>query len=374
MKRFKIAASALALGFCLAAGAANAQTFRASTFNATTSPVSQFLTDFAKDIDPATNGKIKFEVFYGGALLPPDGHLKGTGTGIVQMGQITGVYHQAELPFTNVLADMSFVADDLMTLAYAYTEAKIFNPQLQGELKDKNLVFGSAFTIGIYNYICAGQVAKLEDLAGKKIRAITFPQVEFAKSIGAVPVNVVAPELYTGLQRGSLDCTGGSPEFLTVFFKLNEVAKSVYKLPLGSSANDGYYFNKQWWQQRSLDERRAIVKVLARQSARVMMRLNAVIDDAWKVVADKKISVVEPEAAAKAKLEAFSKQYLADLPKIAKEKRGVDAEPLVKDFSARLVRWKQVLATVDKKDENALTAMLEREIFNKIDLNTYGMN
>ena len=374
MRSFKLLAVAMALGIGLATGPASAQTYRASHFNPATSPVAQFLGDFAKEIEPATNGKIKFEVFYGGALLPPDGHLKGVGTGIVQMGGITGVYHQAEFPYTNTLSDMSFVADDLMTLAFAYTEAKLFNPQLQGELKDKNIVFGSAFTIGIYNYICAGQVAKLEDLAGKKIRAITFPQVEFAKLIGAVPVNVVASELYTGLQRGSLDCTGGSPEFLTAFFKLNEVAKSVYKLPLGSSANDGYYFNKTWWKARSVDERRAIIKVLAHQTARVMMKLNAVIDDAWKVVAEKKITVVEPEAAAKAKLDAFAKQYLADLPKITKEKRNIDAEPLIKDFSARLARWKQLLANVNQKDEAALTALLEREIFNKIDVNTYGMN
>jgi TRAP-type C4-dicarboxylate transport system substrate-binding protein len=376
MKTLKLLAGALALSFGLAAGAGHAQTFRGSTYNGAQSPVGLAMADMAKEIDAATNGKVKFEMFYGGAVLPPDGHLKGTGTGVVQVGQITATYHQAEFPYTNVINDLSFVADDIFALAFAYTEAKIFNRQLLDELKDKNIVFGTAFTIGIYNYICAGAgYNKIEDFKGKKIRAASFPQVEFVKSIGAVPVSVVAPELYTGLQRGSVDCTGGSPEFLTAFFKLNEVAKSIYKIPLGSVANDGYYFHKSWWQQRSVDERRAMItKAFPRVTARMMMNINSVIDDAWKVSRDKGIAIVEPEAAAMARLKAFSDQYVADMPKIAKEKRNVEAEPLIKDFVARLNRWKTLLASVDKKNEAALIAVLEREIFGKIDVNTYGMN
>lgn len=376
MRSLKLIAAALSLGLGLATGPADAQTFRGSTYNAAPSPTGLYMADFAKVIDAATNGRIKFEMFYGGALLPPDGHLKGAGSGIAQIGQITATYHQAEFPYTNVINDLSFVADDLFALGFGYIEAKIFNRHLLDELKNKNVVFGTAFTIGIYNYICAGTgYTKIEDFRGKKIRAISFPQVEFVKTIGAVPVNVVAPELYTGLQRGSIDCTGGSPEFLTTFFKLNEVAKTIYKIPLGSVANDGFYFNKIWWQQRSVDDRRTIItKVLPPTTARLMMTINAAIDDAWKVSRDKGIAIVEPEAAAMAKLKAFSDQYVADMPKIAKEKRNIDAEPLIKDVVGRINRWKQLLATVDRKDERALTALLEREIFNKIDVASYGMN
>ena len=375
MKTSNLVAGALALGIGLAAGTASAQTFRGSIYGTQAGPTGLWMQDFAKTVDAATGGKIKFEMFYGGSLLPPDGHPKGIGTGIVQMGQITATYHQAEFPYTNVINDMSFVADDLFALAFAYTEAKIFNQQLIDELKDKNVVFGTAFTIGIYNYICAQPgYTKIEDFKGKKIRAISFPQVEFVKLIGAVPVNVVAPELYTGLQRGSIDCTGGSPEFLTTFFKLNEVAKSIYKIPLGSVANDGFYFNKQWWQQRSVDERRTLVtKVFPPTTARMMMTINAAIDDAWKVSKDKGIAINEPEPAGMAKLKAFSDQYVTDMPKIAKEKRNIDAEPLIKDMVGRIDRWKKLLAGVDRKDEKALTALLEREIFNKIDVATYGM-
>jgi TRAP-type transport system periplasmic protein len=375
MKSFKLLAGALSLGIGRAGGQAAAQTFRGSIYGAQIGPTGVFLGDFAKTIDAATNGKIKFEMFYGGSLLPPDGHAKGIGTGIVQMGQITASYHQAEFPYTNVLNDLSFVADDLFALGFAYTEAKLFNQQLIDELKDKNVVFGTAFTIGIYNYQCAGAGYKsIDDFKGKKIRAISFPQVEFVKAIGGVPVSVVAPELYTGLQRGSLDCTGGSPEFLTSFFKLNEVVKSIYKIPLGSVANDGYYFNKTWWQQRSADERRTIItKVFPGTTARMMMNINAVIEDAWTVSKNKGIAISDPEPAAMAKLKAFSDQYIADMPRIAKEKRNIDADPLIKDMVSRINRWKGLLAGVDRKDEKALTALLEREIFNKIDVATYGM-
>ena len=63
----------------------------------------------------------------------------------------------------------------------------------------------------------------------------------------------------------------------------------------------------------------------------------------------------------------------------AAEKAGTDfgvAEPeaLIDDFVATMQKWKDLLADVDRTDEDALTELAMQEIFNKIDASTYGVN
>lgn len=353
--------------------AASAETFRAATWNAAGSPNDKFLSDFAEQVKEATGGTVEFEVFPGGALLPPKGTLPGIVSGVAQIANITAAYIPSEMPFDAVTADLSFVADNQLALAFAKTEVTFFNEQMQQELKDKGVVFATGFTIGIYNLICGFEADSIDDFDGKKIRTSSGAQVAFAESIGGVPVSVPATEIYTGIQRGSLDCTAGTPLFLTDFFKLTEVAKSVYLIPLGSNANGGYYFNKEFWTDRTPDERRVLFKALSRATAKSMIDWAANIDKAWAAAREANVALNEPEPAALEKLDGFTKQFLADLPTSTMEKRGIaDPTPLINQLVAAIDKWKKLLADVDTTDLDAVTALVDREIFDKIDVNTYG--
>lgn len=375
MKHKKLLATTLALSLGLTAFAAQAETFRAATWNAANSPNDKFLTDFANQVKEATNGSIDFEIYPGGALLPADGTLPGLESGVAQFANITAAYIPSDMPVNNVIADLSFIADNQLALAFAATEVNFFNPQLQAELKEKEVVFATGFTIGIYNFICGSEITKIEDLNGKKIRTSSGAQIDFVKEIGGVPVSVAGSEIYTGLQRGSLDCTCGTPLFLTDFFKLTEVAKSVYMLPLGSNANGGYYFNKDFWKARTPEERRILLKALSRATARSMIDWAANIDKAWDAARAAKVKLVEPEDAATEKLAAFTKKFLADLPKASVEKRNIeDPSGLIDQTVAAVQKWSKLLAEVDNTDLDAVTALLDREVFDKIDVDSYGLD
>lgn len=65
------------------------------------------------------------------------------------------------------------------------------------------------------------------DLTGMKIRAFSPEQSEFLSAMGATPVTIPGPEVYTALQRGLVDGTiiGSSA---IVSFKLDEVVKTGY--------------------------------------------------------------------------------------------------------------------------------------------------
>lgn len=110
---------ALSVGLCLAGTAAQAETFRAATFNAANSPNASFLQDFADYVKAGTNDEIEFELFTGGSLLPGEGTLVGLQRDVAQIANINASQIPSDMPYDNVISDLGFIGDDQMALAFA---------------------------------------------------------------------------------------------------------------------------------------------------------------------------------------------------------------------------------------------------------------
>lgn len=367
--------TALVISLGISTAPASAETFRAATWNGANSANDKFLNDFANLARKGSNGDLDFEIYPGGALLPAKGTLEGIQRGVAQIANITAAYIPSKMPMDFVIADMSFVASDQLALAFAKTEVTFFNELMQAELSGLDVVFGTGFSIGIYNIICGFEAVSIDDFKGRKIRTSSDAQVGFVNAIGGVAVSAPANEIYTGIQRGTLDCTAGTPLFLTDFFKLSEVAKSVYKIPLGSNANGGYYFNQDFWTDRTLEERRMLLDSLASATARSMVEWAGNVDNAWKVSAEAGVALNEPEGAGLDVLSSFKEEFVANLANSAVEKRGIeDPTPLIEDLTTSIEKWEGLLAGVDRSDVDAVAALLKKEIFDKVDVNSYGLD
>jgi TRAP-type C4-dicarboxylate transport system substrate-binding protein len=92
---------------------------------------------------------------------------------------------------------------------------------------------------------CRQPFASLADLRGRKIRTFGNSLVDFANALGAQPVSIGFPEVYSALERGVVDCgitgTGSGASA-----RWPEVTTHVSDLPL-SWALTGYMANLAWW-------------------------------------------------------------------------------------------------------------------------------
>jgi TRAP-type C4-dicarboxylate transport system substrate-binding protein len=92
---------------------------------------------------------------------------------------------------------------------------------------------------------CRKPVASLADLKGLKVRTNGPSASDLMKALGAQPVSLAFGEVYTALERGTVDCaiTGaGSGNGV----KWPEVTTHLYTLVLSWSTN-GYFVNLAWW-------------------------------------------------------------------------------------------------------------------------------
>lgn len=366
----------LAACTALTALPASADTFLAATWLGPASPNGKFMSEYVSQIEKASGGDMTFDLHSGGALLPADGSLSGLSANVAQLVHITAAYMPSDLPLDNVMSDFAFAYEGSLTgLALGSIETKMTDPSIQEEYKKHDAVYVSGFANGPYNLICNGEIHGLSDLEGKKIRVTSSAHVAWLNQVGATSVSVPGSEIYTGLQRNSIDCAVGDPLFLTDYFNLVEVADSVTTLSLGWIDTGGYFFNRGFWNDRTAEERRELLDAAAMATAINMVEWENSLEGAYTAAHDQGVAVIEPDADLQAQMDEYKASYLDGFAAFEMEKRNIsDPSDLLAHADEAHKRWNELLAGIDARDPEALAALLKSEIYDKIDVDTYGVD
>jgi len=117
-------------------------------------------------------------------------------------------------------------------------------------------------------------IVKPEDVKGMKIRTLGGTQDSAIKALGGVPVQIPAPDLYTSMQRGTVD--GAIMVYSSAkSYKIHEIVKNA---TLGTGLGTGalaYAITEQTWQKLPADVREAMTKA----SEEIVTSLTKYVDD-----------------------------------------------------------------------------------------------
>jgi len=330
---------------------------------------------FVKEIAAATGNRVEFEVYSSGSLVPAPTTLQAIGDGVAQLGIVAASYTPSELPLSGLINDLAFLAKDDYAAAFALAEIGVKNPQLVAEYNKHNTVFLGGYSTPIYNFFCMKPISGPDSVKGLKVRTAGTAQNEWAAFLGATPVAVPMTDVYTGLERGSLDCTLSDPTNLQFGYKFWEIVKYVNRLPQGSSLGATYVLNKEFWAGITPEDRRAVLDLTAKALARAQVAYHQGVDSALKGAVERGIKVEEPDAAMTAKLKEFQDGMLAGLAKRTMEARNIeDPTPIIDEYLALTKKWSELLKDVDRNDVDAIAKIVNDEIYSKLDEKTFGLN
>jgi TRAP-type C4-dicarboxylate transport system substrate-binding protein len=370
--------AALALG---GAALGSATTAKADTYSLSTwLEPSHIITkkahvEWAQEIEKASKGKIKFEVYMGEALLPAKATLQGVADGVAQVGFHTATYTPSDLPVMNALADLAFKLPDAMAAAFASTEMVFTNKALNDEWTKHGVVYGGGYATPVYHFLCRGEVKSAADLKGKRVRMPGGAWPRFGQELGSVSVNIPSSEIYTAFDRRSVDCTASDLTHINTGATLWEVIDSVTLINMGPFfAGTSWIYNKDFWQGLGEQDRRLLLD----ESARALVRLQVAYDEGEKAALDffkqKGKKVVEADASLEDAKKKFIANDLGGSKDLAKSKYGVaDPAALFGEFEAKMAKWQDLLKDVDRKDEAKLVALVRAEIYDKVDAKGYGV-
>ncbi|HEX4236022.1 MAG TPA: TRAP transporter substrate-binding protein [Caldimonas sp.] len=268
MQAFRFLAP-LAAAFALVAGApASAQTVltMSSWVPPTHSLTRDVLVVWAKEVEKATNGRVKFEMLPKHPSAPP-GTFDAVRDGLVDVSFVTASYTPARHPLP-LMAELpgSGATAEINSVAFSRIHWKYF--QAANEYKGVKLL--GVFTHGPGQmFTVKKQVNSVADLAGMKIRTGGGIAEASAKALGASPFVKPAPESYELLSSGIADGTFFPVESIKSF-NLDKVVKYATFFPGGFySSAFGFFMNEDKWNKLSKQDQDAIWSVSGEQLARL---------------------------------------------------------------------------------------------------------
>ena len=195
----------------MAAGSAlplHAETnFIANSFYDAEHPLSKFgYVEWADTVREISGGDLNPEVYTGTVLLAPRASLQGARDNIANVANIAAVYTPSELPVANAVQELGFNYSDPLTAIFAVADFSIHNEVQQKEWTNNGIVYLGAYATPPYILFCSKPVRTLEEIKGKRIRTAGSSVSKWVEEVGGIPVNVPSSEMYTGLERGTLDC------------------------------------------------------------------------------------------------------------------------------------------------------------------------
>ncbi|MEO5846057.1 MAG: TRAP transporter substrate-binding protein [Caldimonas sp.] len=269
MKAFRILAS-IAAAFAVVAAAPGASAQTTLTMSSWVPPTHSLTRDvlavWAKQVEQATSGRVKFE------MLPkhpsaPQGTFDAVRDGLVDVSFVTASYTPARHPLP-LMAELpgAGATAEINSVAFSRIHWKYFQPV--NEYKGVKLL--GVFTHGPGQmFTVKKQVNSVADLAGMKIRSGGGISEASAKALGASPLVKPAPESYELLSSGVADGTFFPSESVKSF-NLDKVVKYATFFPGGFySSSFGFFMNEDKWNKLSKQDQDAILSVSGEAIARL---------------------------------------------------------------------------------------------------------
>lgn len=218
---------ALAIAGSFAAGAPQLAMAQVTAKFAVTLPEKshqgQGVAKFIELVDAKSGGKIKIKGFYGGAL----------GNDVQVTSALQGGTIEFTVPQTTTLTGM-VKEYEILDFPFLFATEQQAEKVLDGPVGDKlmamlpakGLVGLAYWENGFFNATNSKHpIAKLEDFQGLKFRSIQAKITqETIKALGATPVPLAVPELYSALETRTIDGQG-TPTAVIFALKLFEVQK-----------------------------------------------------------------------------------------------------------------------------------------------------
>lgn len=361
------------------AGALQAEEFRATTWLPATNVLTEnFFTKWFEDVAEMTGGEITFQLFPSSSLVPAQAITQGVADGIAQVGYHTASYTPTDNPVSQSLSSMGFINSDPFVLAFAYADYVMNDPQGYEDWHDDGVVPVGGFSSPVIHLICRGEpVRTLADLDGKRVRLPGGSIAAFVEAMGATNVSIPATEAYAAFEYGNIDCTANDATWLVGQTNFVEVADSVTFVPITPLfTSPSYVYDIEFWADRTPEQRRMLLDASARAMANLQIAYDVSVAEGIAAAQEKGLELIEPDET----LETFRTEWIeagaGDMLGVAANTYGIaDPEAMFATFTGYLDKWDELVAGIaDRGNADELTALLKANLFDQIDVETYGLD
>jgi len=322
------------------------------------------LKPYFKNVEKASDGALRFQMFTDGTVVSGSSTVKGIQSGIVDMGTIIPTYTPSTTPVEATLTRLPISATNALADSGAINELVLMNcDDCELEWKKLGMKMLAEYASSPYYLLCKDDIPGSGLLKGKRVRATGIWE-DWAASMGAVPVNVTAGEIYSGLNQGTVNCTTSPLPYLKTF-GLKDVVRYVLDMPLGTYRPAVIMnISQKKWDSLSEAQKSAITdnlpQLVADATWSYMEIQKAVMEDSKS----HGIKYVKPSKEMLDQELRFRSESGEKFITIARERGISNPEKLLEKYHEILPKWEELTKNIQSKEE--YKKLLEEQIFSNV--------
>lgn len=199
------------------------------------------------EVSKRSNGRIKVKYYWLGALHKTGEHWAACRDGLAELTFINFGYYQPQTPISRGL-EWSWKKGAYHPDVHMKMMNKLYEefPQWQKEYEKENIHVLWFTNWGPANFNFKKEYKTVESIKGLRIRGYGVA-ADALKAIGAAPVPIAAPEIYTSLQRGLVDGLLMIPVGFTLATHLEAVVPYITEGGYGVCGPSATVMNKKLW-------------------------------------------------------------------------------------------------------------------------------
>lgn len=202
--------------------------------------------NFVEAVKRMSGGRIEIEFFPVGALFPIQEGLEAVGSGIVEIGMMTGGYFSGKIGPMATLESGVPGAERNAIERHAFFYKKGFIDLAREAYAPYNVFYLAPHISTQWDIVSKKPITSAKDFEGLKIRAFGI-EAKWYEAMGASTVLLGGGEIYTALSTGVIDAARwGSPSVIQSI-GLHEVADYYMQPSPMPAPNNNFLVNQQAW-------------------------------------------------------------------------------------------------------------------------------
>ncbi|MEM9573567.1 MAG: TRAP transporter substrate-binding protein DctP [Pseudomonadota bacterium] len=300
------------------------------------------VTYFSEQLAAATNGALRVENNWAGALFKTTAAVDSIGLGVADMGVVVGPYAQSEMPELNIGGQPMPPAGPWVMMK-ALDDLFANNTQIKERMAEKGLVYLNAYSLPPSLLACnADLIRTTDDVAGVKISNTGTTSELFGRFDGNM-VDMPIYEVYQSMQTGLIDCTV-TFSYFAVATQLHELLATMAPLDLPATTVVLTVMNKDTFDGLSAEAQSGVMQAASRMSdyyGEQLAQADGAALDAMRSAGVKDLSfTADEQTAMQIAMQPNLDDWLADA-----QATGLDGQAVYDEFLGYVEKWQAVLDT-----------------------------
>jgi TRAP-type C4-dicarboxylate transport system substrate-binding protein len=229
---------------------------RVTSFHPERAAFSQAIISWAEQVTKKTDGRIKFQFFWGGSLLSAQDTLPGVADGRADVGLTGAVYHPSQMPLS-MIDSLPFMSPNGAAVGEAFNDMYASSSAFRSEYEKSGVILAGYAPVSVNLFFSKRELPTVESLKGLRARTLGLAANALV-AVGANPIALPQPQVYDGLEKGLLDAAFGAGIDLGVDFGFQKVAKNVVDPNYGVWAHGILILNKVVYEKMTPSDRKII--------------------------------------------------------------------------------------------------------------------